>query len=179
MFCPKCAAQNQDQTKFCRSCGTDLKIVAMALNGQLALPAEAGNTGEKKSELTQRWLKLQSKGIDSVMQGAILFVMSVLLGAALALFSNKEDWIIIWLVLCGWLAVWGAIELGAGFSKLIQSRMTRRGIDRLAAAMTAPEAGGADETRRLPETGAAPEAAPPLSVSEHTTAPLIKPHPRP
>ena len=57
--------------------------------------------------------------------------------------------------------------------------MMRRVIDKLAATMTAETAGVAVDTRRLPETGAAPEASPPLSVSEHTTAQLIEPHPRP
>jgi len=182
MFCPKCAAQNQDQTKFCRSCGADLKFVALALNGQMTPPAEVSNTEDKKAELTQQWLKLQSEWIDCVMQGGALIVMGLLLAFPLALFSEGADWeknwILIWLIFCGWLPVIGAIRLGSGLSKLIQSRMTQRVIDKLAPAMTAETAGVAVDTRRLPETGATPEASPPSSVSEHTTAQLIEPHPR-
>ena len=36
MFCPKCATQNLDDAKFCRSCGTDISLVPQAVEGQLA-----------------------------------------------------------------------------------------------------------------------------------------------
>jgi hypothetical protein len=182
MFCPKCAAQNQDQTKFCRSCGTDLRAVALALDVQLTPSKEVSNIEEKKPEMTQQWLKLQGDGIHRVVQGAILFVMGVLLGIPLALFSKGSDWhsnwILVWLFLCGWLPVLGAITMGTGFSNLIHSRMMLRRIDRLATTMTALAEPPADETQKLPEVEAAQEVSTPLSVSEHTTAPLIKPHPR-
>ncbi len=36
MFCPKCAAQNTDDAKFCRACGADISLVSQAVSGQLA-----------------------------------------------------------------------------------------------------------------------------------------------
>jgi hypothetical protein len=36
MFCPRCAVQNADDAKFCRSCGTDISLVPQAVTGQLA-----------------------------------------------------------------------------------------------------------------------------------------------
>jgi ribosomal protein L40E len=36
MFCPRCAAQNTDDAKFCRSCGTDISLVPQAVTGVLA-----------------------------------------------------------------------------------------------------------------------------------------------
>jgi hypothetical protein len=35
MYCPKCATQNTDETKFCRSCGSNLSLVPQALTGRL------------------------------------------------------------------------------------------------------------------------------------------------
>src|ERR1700759_1912338 len=36
MFCPRCAAQNADDARFCRACGTDISLVPQAVTGQLA-----------------------------------------------------------------------------------------------------------------------------------------------
>lgn len=36
MFCPKCATQNLEGGKFCRSCGTDISLVPQVLTGELA-----------------------------------------------------------------------------------------------------------------------------------------------
>lgn len=36
MFCPKCAAQNLDDAKFCRACGADISLVPQAVSGELA-----------------------------------------------------------------------------------------------------------------------------------------------
>src|SRR5690348_364684 len=36
MFCPKCATQNADDARFCRSCGTDISLVPQAVSGAMA-----------------------------------------------------------------------------------------------------------------------------------------------
>ncbi len=36
MFCPKCATQNLEDAKFCRSCGTDISLLPQVMTGQLA-----------------------------------------------------------------------------------------------------------------------------------------------
>jgi hypothetical protein len=43
MFCPKCATQNVEDAKFCRSCGTDISLVPQALTGQLAARLSAAD----------------------------------------------------------------------------------------------------------------------------------------
>src|SRR5919107_1491189 len=36
MFCPRCGAQNTEEAKFCRACGTDISLVPQAVTGVLA-----------------------------------------------------------------------------------------------------------------------------------------------
>jgi hypothetical protein len=57
MFCPKCATQNLDDAKFCRSCGTDISLVPQAVTGQLAarLSAEEDKLhGRRRSRRERR-----------------------------------------------------------------------------------------------------------------------------
>ena|SRR5215510_1278675 len=171
MFCPLCAAQNQDQTKFCRNCGADLKAVALAINSQGPALTEVSHTRDKRAELTEQIIKLHTDGIKSAIQGVLLMVTGVLFGTALAWFGKgdiQENWVLIWIIFCGWLPVWGAISLGDGLSKQYQSHLIRRSIDTLAAALS-PPAVPAVETREFPEISNA------SSVTEQTTSPLIKP----
>jgi hypothetical protein len=35
MYCPRCATQNSDDTKFCRACGANLSLVPQAMTGRL------------------------------------------------------------------------------------------------------------------------------------------------
>jgi len=37
MYCPHCGAQNLSETKYCRSCGRDLRLVAQAITKSLPL----------------------------------------------------------------------------------------------------------------------------------------------
>src|SRR3954462_9591220 len=37
MYCPHCGAQNAQQTKFCRGCGEDLRLVSQAVTKSLPL----------------------------------------------------------------------------------------------------------------------------------------------
>jgi hypothetical protein len=49
MYCPKCAAMNQDGTNFCRICRTDLAMVSQALTGKLP-QASKGKHGRDKDK---------------------------------------------------------------------------------------------------------------------------------
>jgi len=177
MFCPLCAAQNQDQTKFCRNCGADLKAVALAINSQAPVHPEISHTRDKRVELTEQWIKLHTDGIKSAIQGGLLMVTGVLFGTALAWFGKgdiQENWVLIWIIFCGWLPVWGAISLGDGLSKQYQSHLIRRSMDTLTTTLSPPGV-PAVETREFPETQTVPELSNASSVTEQTTSPLIKP----
>lgn len=181
MFCPKCAVENHDQTRFCRGCGADLEVVALALNAQLTLPAELGRNDESKTELTQLRITLQVDGIQHVLRGGLIFATGIFLGIPLALFGKDTDWhsnwILIWLFTCGWLPVWGAIMMGTGLSNLIQSKMMQRQTDRFGAATTSLSMHRSGQTQRVAEADSAIEVAAPLSPSKRTTASLNERHP--
>ena len=166
MYCPRCAAPNLDGAKFCRGCGTNLETVALALvDGG---PSELKNKNEgiqiAKSSLEKRRL-----GVNKLIQGGGLLSASVLLGVALGVFSHDPDWIIIWLVLVGWMACFGVISIWAGVGALIESRFMLRQIGSAAAEPfvntldSLPADGGTLnplDTAKLSSPG---------SITEHTT----------
>ena len=41
MYCPRCATHNNDDTKYCRSCGANLSLVPQALSGRLPEPSRS------------------------------------------------------------------------------------------------------------------------------------------
>lgn len=111
MFCPRCAAQNLDNAKFCRACGTNLEPVALALAG--GVPA------------TVDWIEQRKDAVSSIVRGISLLSLSLVVGVALGLFSNTNDWIIIWMVFAGWLAVWGVFATASGVTGLLNSKYAR------------------------------------------------------
>ncbi len=70
MFCPKCGESNGDETKFCRACGENLKVVAQAMTGRLpvALAAKLDAYIERKNE------RLRRDGVGSAVFG-LCFVL--------------------------------------------------------------------------------------------------------
>lgn len=48
MFCPKCGIENSDQGKFCRKCGSDLRLVADAMSGKLTVSDNKDRKNKKK-----------------------------------------------------------------------------------------------------------------------------------
>jgi len=48
MYCPKCAAQNAEDIKFCRVCGANLSLVTQALSGQLPEVASDHQHGRRR-----------------------------------------------------------------------------------------------------------------------------------
>src|SRR5688572_22874451 len=109
MFCPRCAAQNLDDAKFCRACGINLETVALALADKYH-PAKQ----EAEEDPFKSWLETRKGAIDKIVRGIGWFISSMLIGVALGLFSNTNDWIIIWMCLVGWMAVWGVISMVTG-----------------------------------------------------------------
>lgn len=174
MFCPRCAAQNLDDAKFCRACGTNLETVALALADKYH-PAKK----DKVQASFDNWLETRKEGVNKIVKGTGWLLSSLLIGAALGLFSNAPDWIIIWMCLVGWMAVWGVISMVTGIAGLMESRFIRRQLGEPSSAADIPIQNPL-ATDRAAMNG--PSTAPMLqmprsSVTEHTTTRLIKPEP--
>src|SRR5437660_4484371 len=75
MFCPRCGAQNADDARFCRACGTDISLVPQAVTGQLAerLAAEEDySRGSRRQRKRDR-----EKGPPTIERPVRSFVMGV------------------------------------------------------------------------------------------------------
>jgi hypothetical protein len=173
MYCPKCATQNNTDVKFCRSCGTEIEAVALALSGK---SLKADKAGKDKIELktTEDWLEKHAEGVSGMTRGIILMIVSLLIGFALAEFlpaTFEAPWILIWTVFFGWMAVWGGIELAYGISYVIESKSRIR-LLRLKAKELRIEGASqllpsADERPRIVDSTFKTPA--PASVTEGTT----------
>jgi hypothetical protein len=170
MFCPRCGAEGHDQTRYCRSCGADLEVVALALNAQPATTAEIGPNRENGSDLAERRVKLQIDGVQNLLRGVLVFATGILLGVAMALFGKNtnwhDDWVLIWIFTCGWLPVWGAIMIASGLSDLIQARMVQHRIDTLATELRVVPGDHSGRTRRVAEADTNSELDPTLRYQQ-------------
>jgi hypothetical protein len=177
MYCPHCAAQNLDDVKFCRACGTNLETVALAISGK-AHPAKLSRDEDEEPLTEMSWLKKRKEGMDGIVKGAGLMGASFLIGIALGLFSNAPDWIIIWAALAGWMACWGFISLVSGIGALAESRFLRRQLGQTTGGTPAPAVQplSSADPRMLPDALDSPALSPPPSTTEHTTKPLNKQH---
>jgi F0F1-type ATP synthase assembly protein I len=173
MFCPRCAAQNLDDAKFCRVCGTGLEAVALALaDKHQPTKKEGGIAGDP----FQSWLETRKESVNKISKGLGMFVSSLLIGAALGLFSNTHDWIIIWMCLVGWMTVVGIISMVTGTASLMESRFLRRQLGQESGSgASTVQALPANERVMMNEATTAPILRPQPSVTEHTTTRLIKP----
>ena len=170
VFCPRCAATNIDDAKFCRVCGTNLDTVALALSDPAAVSKA---TRRKHSRSKQKnWIDKRRDGTKNMTQGIGLITASALLGLALGLFSHNPDWIIIWLVFVGWVTVWGVVSITSGIGDLLESRFMRQ---QLGEDESLSDDIPATQSARIIERDTSPSL--PASVTENTTKLLNEPEP--
>jgi hypothetical protein len=172
MFCPRCAAQNLDDAKFCRVCGTNLETVALALADKYH-PAK----NQKVQASLENWLDTRKAGVNKIVKGTGWLISSLLIGVALGIFSNEPDWIVIWMCLVGWMTVLGVISMVTGIAGLMESRFIRRQLGEPTGAshIQIQPLPSADRAAIKGPTTAPMLAVPPSSITEHTTTRLIKP----
>ena len=115
MYCPGCATQNVGEAKFCRGCGLNLTNVALAVTDQSSSISRPGSKRTQVSANSKKGL-----AVKKLIEGSGLIAASTLVGAALGIFSNAKDWIVIWLVFGAWLAVVGTLSIAKGIGILIE-----------------------------------------------------------
>jgi hypothetical protein len=77
MFCPKCATQNLEGAKFCRSCGMDISLVPQVLTGELAtrLTAADDRTNRRASRHEHRDVPTIERAVRHLFMGvAFVFI---------------------------------------------------------------------------------------------------------
>ncbi|MCM3906118.1 MAG: zinc-ribbon domain-containing protein [Pyrinomonadaceae bacterium] len=176
MFCPQCAAQNNDGVKFCRKCGMELEAVALVLSDMSAQTIEVGGK-RSEAKTTQEWLVKRSEAVKEISTGLSLLVVSVLIGLAMAFFVPSHiPWILAWAVLVGWMACWGGIAVGNGIAGVLEAKNRLR-LPGMAGKESAVDA----TTNQLSSAGQPPMVTnpspafgsfPPSSVTEGTTRQL-------
>jgi hypothetical protein len=148
MFCPKCGSQNLIETKFCRSCGTDLGNLLALIDGRTP----------EVSAAAEKYIELNSRGLS----GTILGVGFLLISAIL--FSIPPHNGIIWLLPLAF----AFFFLSVGLSRFVHARGIRNlGRASEQRALPTAQAEYIKPARTPFETDDL--AAVPLSVTEHTT----------
>jgi hypothetical protein len=162
MFCPRCATQNSEDTKFCRGCGTNLSTVNLVLSDPQQLSTAALEKVASISSVKRR------DGISKLIHGTGWIGASTIVGVALGLFSNTNDWIFVWLGLAAWMACVGIIFWSQGINKLIEAQYLSREVKSAAAdsAFAHQQIGKGAPAAEVQKTN---ELGQPGSVTDRTT----------
>ena len=159
MYCPKCAAQNLDDAKFCRTCGADISLVPQAVAGELAERLAAVERGGGAAGCAPGKESPSVEGaVVSLFMGAAFLVIAL----ALSMSGSGNNW---WF----YMLIPSFIFFGKGVGALVRIRE-----DRLRPAPTAyaPQTTQLQPPRRasaLPPRDTGEMIAPPASVTEATT----------
>ena len=172
MFCPRCAAQNADDAKFCRACGTDISLVPQAVTGQLAerLAAREDDSRVRRRRRRHRD-RDEEKGPPSVERAVRSFIMGLaFIFVAFAVWNWAPAGRIWWF----WMLIPAASMIADGVSTYIRVADNKK---KLAPPPYVPAQAAVQPPPRaaaLPprDTG---EIVPPPSVTEATTRHLNVP----
>jgi hypothetical protein len=165
MFCPRCAADNQDDARYCRACGADIHLVPQALTG--LPPVEIAKIGDKpaKSKKKDDEGRLLEKGMENVFVGLAFLV--IFLGGLFYLRGAFFFWV--------WFIIPALACFGEGLGQLLRSRrehqllLARARAGELGAATPAALFTPPRPARALSAPDTAEMIDSPFSVTEATT----------
>ncbi|MFL6228411.1 MAG: zinc ribbon domain-containing protein [Pyrinomonadaceae bacterium] len=163
MFCPKCAAQNVDDAKFCRACGADIRLVPHALTGRLGRRDDDDDDDDELVAAADKYS--YERGVRKLVSGVIY----LLAFTVMVVFFRQFWWMTFWFIF----PAIGKISSGAGI--LAHARQESRRLGGGSAGMTTLPRANATQSLpnfRLNEVAPADTAeivAPPRSVTEGTT----------
>lgn len=152
MYCPRCATQNIDSARFCRSCGANLSLVPQALSGRLPEDQSDKVVRAIRGAIKQRREASLARGIRRTSVGfAFLAIV-----AAIFLTGGSSGSGAIWLLIPAF------VLLGRGIGEII----TATGTEHAARQTAMPPA-----TLRTNQLSTHPiyDTAAPPSVTENTT----------
>lgn len=184
MYCPKCGAENADDVRFCRACGsgTGLESVALALSGAPTRLLESVGADERESLKAQEWLAKYAKARRDTTFGAIMTGAAALAMIIASLVMNDPfPLVIIWTAFL----LLGILKLASGIGSLTQSKTMLRGMKRAESATRGiasarePTPALSEGNTQLPLRASTErqQAARQVSVTEATTE-LLKKSPR-
>ena len=83
MYCPKCGIQNNDETKFCRGCGENLKVVSQAMSRHLPVILAS----KMDAYLERKNSRIRRDSIFGAFSGTILLICGLSL-----IIEGKTSW---------------------------------------------------------------------------------------
>jgi hypothetical protein len=158
MFCPKCATQNLDGAKFCRSCGANVSLVSQALSGQLpqAPPEDIEFCGTGGRRRDRRPLSLDS-AFKNVFMGIAFMVVAI----ALAFSRMGYGW---WF----WMLIPAFSMMGTGVAQYIRLKEREKRAFQ-PGNFSQPSLQPPTQVDAFPVRSTGELVAPPPSVTEGTT----------
>lgn len=160
MFCPRCAAHNIDDAKYCRVCGADISLLPQMLSGQLTANPDAVDEAAVEKSSGRRKRKDRpptlEKAFENIGTGVAFLVISVMV--ALFMPGGRFWWY--------WMLIPALACAGEGIGQLM--RLKREKTLGGTGAPLLPESRAA-HARNLPPRDTSEMMMPPPSVTERTT----------
>lgn len=160
MFCPKCATNNLEGARFCRSCGADISLVPQALTGNLPQDQTLASEEYSRHGRRRRGTPSLDKAVKNIFMGVGFLVVAIVLSFT----PMGRFW---WY----WMLIPAFSMLGGGVAEWMRVRQAQQARSLPAGSM--PPALGATPLPRSAELprrrNTAELVMPPPSVTEGTT----------